>query len=118
MSKFTIEMLPARQGDALWIEYGDSAHPRRALIDAGTPETWDVVRPKIEQLAPAERRFELLVVSHIDLDHIGGVLPLLAAAKDLETSSTTCGSTASGISRRASSSRWAPWRARSSPTCS
>jgi beta-lactamase superfamily II metal-dependent hydrolase len=84
MSKFTIEMLPARQGDALWIEYGDSAHPRRALIDAGTPETWDVVRPKIEQLAPAERRFELLVVSHIDLDHIGGVLPLLAAAKDLE----------------------------------
>ena len=27
-------MLPARQGDALWLEYGDAAHPRRALIDA------------------------------------------------------------------------------------
>lgn len=74
---FRIEMLPARQGDALWIEYGDAAHPRRALIDAGTPGTWSAVRARIEQLPREERRFELLVVSHIDTDHIGGVLPLL-----------------------------------------
>jgi beta-lactamase superfamily II metal-dependent hydrolase len=83
MTMFRIEMLPARQGDALWVEYGDSAHPRRALIDAGTPETWDAVRPRIEQLPAGERRFELLIISHIDLDHIGGVLPLLESAKDL-----------------------------------
>jgi hypothetical protein len=74
---FTIEMLPARQGDALWLEYGDAARPRRALIDAGTPSTWSSVRARIEALAPDDRHFELLVVSHIDSDHIGGVLPLL-----------------------------------------
>ena len=74
---FEIEMLPARQGDALWLEYGDAAHPRRALIDAGTPETWDVLRARIAALAPDDRHFELLIVSHIDKDHIGGVIPLL-----------------------------------------
>ena len=32
---FRIEMLPARQGDALWIEYGAPDDPARVLIDAG-----------------------------------------------------------------------------------
>ena len=36
---FRVEMLPARQGDCLWIEWGDAQHPYRALIDAGTPGT-------------------------------------------------------------------------------
>jgi hypothetical protein len=74
---FEIEMLPARQGDALWLEYGSHAHPRRALIDAGTPETWAALSARIGALAPGDRHFELLIVSHIDKDHIGGVLPLL-----------------------------------------
>ncbi len=74
---FEIEMLPARQGDALWLEYGDAAHPRRALIDAGTPETWDALQARIAALDPGDRHFELLIVSHIDKDHIGGVIPLL-----------------------------------------
>jgi hypothetical protein len=77
---FEIEMLPARQGDALWLEYGDPAHPRRALIDAGTPETWAALSARIAALAPGDRHFELLIVSHIDKDHIGGVLPLLEDA--------------------------------------
>jgi hypothetical protein len=34
-----IEMLPAQQGDALWIEYGDPAKPRLVLIDGGTKPT-------------------------------------------------------------------------------
>lgn len=70
-------MLPARQGDALWIEYGDAARPRRLLIDAGTPETWRIIEAKLAALPPEHRRFEVLVVSHVDKDHIGGVLPLL-----------------------------------------
>ncbi len=75
---FRIEMLPAQQGDALWIEYGDASAPSRVLIDAGTPPTHEVVKERILQLEPDDRRFELLVVTHIDTDHIGGVLKLLA----------------------------------------
>jgi beta-lactamase superfamily II metal-dependent hydrolase len=78
---FRIEMLSARQGDALWIEYGDAARPRRLLIDAGTPETWCVVEAKLAALPAEHRRLELLVVTHIDKDHIGGALPLLEDTK-------------------------------------
>ena len=73
-----IEMLPARNGDALWIEYGDPASPRRIIVDGGTEGSYDDgLRARIEALAPEDRSFELLVVTHIDSDHIAGVLELL-----------------------------------------
>lgn len=74
---FTIDMLPAEHGDCLWIEYGDAAAPHRVLIDGGTPGTVRALRARIEALPPAQRRFELLVISHIDADHIGGAIELL-----------------------------------------
>jgi beta-lactamase superfamily II metal-dependent hydrolase len=75
---FRIEMLPAQQGDALWIEYGDPAAPNRVLIDVGTPPTYKVVKDRILRPTQASRSFELLIVTHIDTDHIGGTLRLLA----------------------------------------
>ena len=73
-----IEMLPAEQGDALWIEYGAENHPRRLLIDGGTGGSWDEgLRARIEQQPADERHFELLIVTHIDADHIDGALKLL-----------------------------------------
>jgi hypothetical protein len=74
---FAIEMLPAEQGDALFIEYGAGAKRHRLLIDGGTPPTADAVVARIERLAPEDRQFELLIVTHIDTDHIGGILRLL-----------------------------------------
>jgi beta-lactamase superfamily II metal-dependent hydrolase len=79
-----IEMLPAQQGDTLWIEYGDPAKPRRVLIDGGTRSTWSTkTRPgplaqRIAALPEDEREFELLVVTHVDGDHILGAVQLLA----------------------------------------
>jgi len=74
---FRVEMLPAARGDCLWIEYGDPAAPRRVLIDGGIGATAGVLRARIERLPVSARRFELLVVTHIDLDHIAGILQLL-----------------------------------------
>lgn len=74
-----ITMLPAQQGDALWIEYGPGDHPHRILIDAGTSPTGAVVRQKIEDLPEEDRTFDLFIVTHVDTDHIGGVLKLLSA---------------------------------------
>src|SRR5438045_2654939 len=71
-------MLPAAQGDALWIEYGDPQRPRRVLIDGGTASSWqDGLRTRIESVPRDERHFELLIVTHIDADHIDGALALL-----------------------------------------
>ncbi len=73
-----IDMLPAANGDALWIEYGEAATPRRLLIDGGTRGTWEAgLKARIEALPAAERVFELLIVTHIDGDHIEGALALL-----------------------------------------
>lgn len=75
---FRIEMLPAEQGDCLWIEYGPGRGPvRRVLIDGGTPKTYAALREKILALDPADRHFELFIITHIDSDHIGGTLELV-----------------------------------------
>lgn len=70
-------MLPAQQGDSLWIEYGTAAGPHRVLVDGGTPPTIEALKARIGQLDPDDRQFELLIVTHIDTDHIGGILRLL-----------------------------------------
>lgn len=75
---FRIDMLPAANGDALWIEYGDEQTPRRLLIDGGTKGSWEEgLRARVETLPADERHFELLVVTHVDADHIDGALALL-----------------------------------------
>lgn len=69
-----IEMLPAHHGDALLIEYGST--PRRILIDGGTPHSFDAVARRLARIGrPA--RLDLMVVTHVDDDHIGGSLALL-----------------------------------------
>jgi beta-lactamase superfamily II metal-dependent hydrolase len=74
---FRIEMLPAEQGDALWIEYGSARDPHRILIDAGVRKTSSVVKARVEEVPRSKRRFDLLIVTHVDSDHIGGITKLL-----------------------------------------
>jgi len=72
-----IEMLQAGHGDCLWIEYGDAKAPRRVLIDGGATGTYKrALRKRLRGLPEAQRRLELLVVTHIDADHIAGILDL------------------------------------------
>lgn len=70
---FDVEMLPAENGDCLLVEYGDPARPHRVLVDCGAPSIAPVVA---ERLARDGRPLELFVLTHIDADHISGVLPL------------------------------------------
>lgn len=74
---FDIEMLPACEGDALWISYGSPDDVRHILIDGGRKSTAGAIRRRIEALAPEQRRFELVVVTHIDRDHIEGMIDIL-----------------------------------------
>ncbi len=74
---FRITALPAAEGDALWIEYGNASKPSRIIIDGGTLGSETIVREQIAALAANERVFDLLVVTHVDSDHIAGVVKLL-----------------------------------------
>jgi glyoxylase-like metal-dependent hydrolase (beta-lactamase superfamily II) len=72
---FRIEMLPANEGDCLWIEYGDANNPRRMVIDAGRKEGY---RTLADRLAGLSKPVDLFVMTHIDDDHIFGAVPLFA----------------------------------------
>lgn len=74
---FTIEMLPAEYGDCLLITYGTARKPHRILVDGGTPKTLPRLVARLRALPEKERHFELVLVTHIDDDHIGGMLALL-----------------------------------------
>lgn len=74
----SIQSLPARQGDALWIEWGDPV--RRMIIDMGTESIGRNIRSRIQDLPEDQRVIELLVITHVDQDHIGGILTCLAEA--------------------------------------
>jgi hypothetical protein len=67
-------MLPADYGDALHISYGCGAERHHLWIDGGLVKSYrQNWRPRVRQLAAEGARIDLLVVSHIDEDHINGV---------------------------------------------
>jgi hypothetical protein len=77
---FELSALPARQGDAIWIRWGAAANPHQMIIDMGTGGSGKKVRERILELAENKRVFDLIVVTHVDEDHIGGLLTCLAEA--------------------------------------
>lgn len=85
---FTIEMLPAQRGDALWLTYGEPDDLHHVLIDAGPSETIATLVPELERriqaLPGGKNRLELLVMSHVDADHIQGVVSLLSGPERVE----------------------------------
>jgi beta-lactamase superfamily II metal-dependent hydrolase len=73
---FDIEMMPAREGDCLWIRYGEKK-VNQILIDSGRAATFKVLKTRLEALPKSRRIFELFVITHIDRDHIEGAISLL-----------------------------------------
>lgn len=75
---FRLDMLPGREGDCLILTYGDGPRLRRIMIDTGRKSTYRGIKKLLGSLPVAERDFELLIVSHVDRDHIEGVLEMLS----------------------------------------
>jgi beta-lactamase superfamily II metal-dependent hydrolase len=74
---YRIELLPARHGDCILVEYGDAGHPARILIDGGPITAYPELQKRIEALPAEQREMELFVLTHIDADHIEGAIKLL-----------------------------------------
>jgi beta-lactamase superfamily II metal-dependent hydrolase len=71
-----VELLPAQYGDAIWLRYGPSEHAlHHVLIDTGFEDTATLLRKQLRQ-AP-QLAIDLLVLTHIDADHIEGSVHLL-----------------------------------------
>lgn len=66
----TIQMLPAASGDCIYLEFPDPDF--RILIDGGYAKTYHKYLKKfLLKLAAEGKRLNLIVVTHIDDDHIG-----------------------------------------------
>lgn len=81
---FCLEVLRARHGDCLLLHYGTDNQPKLALIDGGPKTVYKpFLRPRLQQLR-AERgldrdtplRIDLVMLSHIDEDHVFGLLEM------------------------------------------
>lgn len=70
-----IEILQAGTGDCIWISH----NKKNIVIDGGKSTT--AIKAKYVQL-PQDEVIDLLVVSHIDSDHIAGVIALVKLMKE------------------------------------
>jgi len=90
MAVFTLEAVFAKHGDALVLHYGPWDAPNRILIDGGPRGVYkSFLQPRFEQLreefqleSDEALRFELVMVSHIDDDHIAGIIDVVEAIDD------------------------------------
>lgn len=70
-----LTMLPAMDGDGLLLSYGaggSSAPKHRVLIDGGRTSSYQLYAPLL-----AREAIDVLVVTHVDQDHVLGVLALV-----------------------------------------
>lgn len=77
---FKIELLPAENGDCLWIEYGRRDALHRLIIDGGTKATGPTLIKRAEvalRKSGGSLDIDLLVVTHVDNDHIAGMVEFL-----------------------------------------
>jgi hypothetical protein len=81
---FSLDVRRARKGDCLLLHYGSSDDPKVALIDGGPSNVFGPeLRPRLVKISEArglaagdQLPIDLLMVSHVDDDHIRGVLDL------------------------------------------
>jgi len=90
---FSLDVRRARKGDCLIVHYGSKDDPGLALIDGGPGQVYiPHLKPRLTQIRKARGlggdeslSIDLLMVSHIDDDHINGILELtneLVIARD------------------------------------
>ncbi|WP_394167982.1 AVAST type 1 anti-phage system MBL fold metallo-hydrolase Avs1a [Photobacterium piscicola] len=77
-----IKMYPAQNGDAFLL----STDKTNILIDGGYARTFNTyIQKDLEELATREVCINLAIITHIDADHIGGVIRFLALNGDSRT---------------------------------
>ncbi|HFR4217626.1 TPA: AVAST type 1 anti-phage system MBL fold metallo-hydrolase Avs1a [Bacillus cereus] len=86
MSSIKVEMFPALQGDCFLISFNDEKKTH-ILIDGGFEETYhQFLKNRLIEIAEKGEEIALLVVTHIDADHIEGIIELFKENQTSEES--------------------------------
>lgn len=84
---FKLHVVQAKYGDALLLSFGTAAKPRHILIDGGPSGNYEAeLEPALEAIVGKGKKLDLVVLSHVDNDHILGLLDLFAAVEDDQVS--------------------------------
>lgn len=82
MGDIKIKIMPARMGDCFLISVLDE-HKTNILIDGGYCDTYnDFLKNEILEMHKKNESIDLMVITHIDSDHISGAISLLADNKN------------------------------------
>ena len=82
---FTLHVIQAEFGDSLLIQYGTEQSPKYFLIDGGPKHVYNnFLRGELESIVGEGGELEVVAVSHVDNDHIVGILDLLTELKGQE----------------------------------
>jgi len=83
--RFSLDVLRAHKGDCLMLHYGSEAEPHLMLIDGGPADVYrPELRPRLQQVRAKRTGLDdadplpvdVVMVSHVDDDHIKGVIEL------------------------------------------
>lgn len=82
MTKICVEVLKAQYGDCIFVNIVYGGQEYTIMIDGGLDATYQERRrrqtgplqEKLEKLKLAGKHIDLLIITHVDYDHIGGVL--------------------------------------------
>jgi hypothetical protein len=73
----TLHIIQARYGDSLILEYGTSSAPRFLLVDGGPNDVYSHhLKAVLEDIRDDGGELDLVVLSHVDRDHVTGLLDL------------------------------------------
>lgn len=86
---FSLDVRRARKGDCMLLHYGTKQKPGLVIIDGGPKGVYSPhLKPRLEQLRKQRvtgnkpLQVDLLMVSHVDDDHIQGILELTSELRD------------------------------------
>ena len=79
----TLRVVQAKFGDCLLVIFGDKNSPRYLLIDGGPGGVYrNFLRPELQKIKNSGGAIDLLVLSHVDGDHIVGLINLTEELKE------------------------------------
>ena len=80
---FNLRIVQANYGDSFILEYGTAQDPHYLLIDGGPKDVYvDDLRSEIQFISANGGKLDLVAISHVDKDHIVGVMDLFAELLD------------------------------------
>jgi len=73
-----IKVLPAKCGDCIIVSFDDRDRIKNILIDGGAGTVYDdVLKSEILNIRKNQQKIDLLIVTHTDNDHIGGIIKFI-----------------------------------------